>query len=220
MNSRIEQIIDEIEEYIDGCKVQPLSSGARIIVSKETIDELIAELRQKVPEEVRRYQKIISNEEAIMANAHAKAEELVEQARVQNSEMVSEHEIMQQAYAQANEVVAIATKQAQEIMDHATNDANEIRLGAISYTDDMLKNMEELISGSIETARARTENLVNSLKKYLDVISANRSELVPGNQKPQTMPKQDSAPLSALEALEAVQAEVSDASEYQTEQIT
>ena len=213
MNSRIEQIIDEIEEYIDGCKVQPLSSGARIIVNKETIDELIAELRQKVPEEVRRYQKIVSNEEAIIANAHAKAEELVEQAKLQNSEMVSEHEIMQQAYAQANEVVAIATKQAQEIMDHATNDANEIRLGAISYTDDMLKNMEELISGSIETSRARTENLVNSLKKYLDIIVENRSELVPGSPKPQTVPKHESAPRSAIETLEAVQSDASDISE-------
>ena len=29
MNSRMEQIIEEIEEYIDGCKSQPLSSGAR-----------------------------------------------------------------------------------------------------------------------------------------------------------------------------------------------
>ena len=97
MNSKIEQIIDEIEEYIDNCKAQPLSSGARIIVDKETISELIMELRTKVPDEVRRFQRIISNEEAIMASAHAKAEELVERARVQNSEMVSEHEIMQQA---------------------------------------------------------------------------------------------------------------------------
>ena len=26
MSSRIEQLIDEIEEYIDGCKFQPLSN--------------------------------------------------------------------------------------------------------------------------------------------------------------------------------------------------
>ncbi len=208
MNSKIEQIIDEIEEYIDNCKAQPLSSGARIIVDKETISELIMELRTKVPDEVRRFQRIISNEEAIMASAHAKAEELVERARVQNSEMVSEHEIMQQAYAQANEVVAIATKQAQEIMDNATNDANEIRIGAIRYTDEMLKNTEDLISNSIETSKARTENLVNSLKKYLDIISANRLELTPAGQSPQTEQKSREVPAgSALETLEAANAE-------------
>ena len=52
MNSRMEQIIDEIEEYIDGCKVQAWSNGTRIIVNKETIDELLTELRMKTPEEI------------------------------------------------------------------------------------------------------------------------------------------------------------------------
>lgn len=179
MNSKMEQIIEEIEEYIEGCKVQPLSNGTKIIVNKETMEELLTELRLKTPEEIKRYQKIISNKEAILADAKTKADEIIAQAEVQTSELVSEHEIMQQAYAQANEVVMIATKQAQEILDNATNDANAIRMSAITYTDEMLKTMEEIISGSIETSKARTENLVNSLQGYLDVITANRSELVP-----------------------------------------
>ncbi len=33
MSSRIEQLIDEIEDYIDGCKYQPLSK-TNIIVNK------------------------------------------------------------------------------------------------------------------------------------------------------------------------------------------
>ena len=60
MSSRIEQIIEEIEEYIESCKFQPLSS-TKIIVNKEEIDELLRELRMKTPEEIKRYQKIISN---------------------------------------------------------------------------------------------------------------------------------------------------------------
>ena len=43
MSSRIEQLIDEIEDYIDGCKYQPLSK-TNIIVNKEEIDELLREL--------------------------------------------------------------------------------------------------------------------------------------------------------------------------------
>lgn len=179
MNSRMEQIIEEIEEYIEDCKVQPLSNGTKIIVNKEQLEELLTELRLKTPEEIKRYQKIISNKEAILADAKAKADEIIAQAQVQTNELVSEHEIMQQAYAQANEVVMIATKQAQEILDNATNDANAIRMSAITYTDDMLKNMEDVISHSIETSKARTENLVSSLQGYLDIISANRAELVP-----------------------------------------
>ena len=37
--SRIEQLIGEIEEYIDSCKFQPLST-TKIIVNKEELDEL------------------------------------------------------------------------------------------------------------------------------------------------------------------------------------
>ena len=196
MNSRIEQIIEEIEEYIDGCKIKPLSNGSQIIVNREEIDEL----RTKTPDEIKRYQKIISNKEAILADAKTKAEEIIAQAQVQTSELISEHEIMQQAYAQANEVVMIATKQAQEILDNATNDANAIRLSAITYTDDMLKAMEDVIASSIETAKARTDNLVNSLQGYLDIITSNRSELVPQelDAKPQPQPQANTKGTAAL----------------------
>ena len=34
MSSRIEQIIQEIEEYVDSCKFQPLST-TKIVVNKE-----------------------------------------------------------------------------------------------------------------------------------------------------------------------------------------
>ena len=201
MNSRMEQIIEEIEEYIDGCKSQPLSSGARIIVDKETIDELLTELRLKTPEEIKRYQKIISNQEAILADAKSKADEIIAQAQVQTNELISEHEIMQQAYAQANEVVMIATKQAQEILDNATNDANAIRMNAITYTDDMLKSIEDIISGSIETTRARTDNFVSSLQGYLDVVTSNRAELVPQELESENI--QASAPAKEAASSEA-----------------
>ena len=56
MSSRIEQIIEEIEEYIDSCKFQALSTS-KIIVNKEQIDELLRELRMKTPDEIKRYRK-------------------------------------------------------------------------------------------------------------------------------------------------------------------
>ena len=46
MSSRIEQIIGEIEEYVDSCKFQPLST-TKIVVNKEEIEELLRELRLK-----------------------------------------------------------------------------------------------------------------------------------------------------------------------------
>ena len=144
MSSRIEQIIEEIEEYIDSCKFQPLST-TKIIVNKDQMDELLRELRMKTPDEIKRYQKIIANKDAILADAQAKADGMIQEAQIQTNELVSEHEIMQQAYAQANEIVTAATAQAQQILDNATNDANQIRVGAIHYTDDLLSQAESAI---------------------------------------------------------------------------
>ena len=178
MASRIEQIIDEIEDYIDGCETQAFAPS-KIIVNRETMEELLNELRSKTPDEIKRYQKIISNKEAILADAQAKADAIIAQAQVKTDELVSEHEIMQQAYAQANEVVMIATKQAQEILDNATNDANNIRMGAMQYTDDILKNLESTISHAMDSSKARSDAYMSTLQGFLDVVTTNRAELNP-----------------------------------------
>ena len=76
MSSRIEQIIEEIEEYVESCKYQPLST-TKIVVNKEELEELLRELRLKTPDEIKRYQKIISNKDAILADAQNKADAII-----------------------------------------------------------------------------------------------------------------------------------------------
>ncbi|MCD8045918.1 MAG: ATPase [Clostridiales bacterium] len=176
MNSRLEQILAEIEEYIDSCKAQPLAKG-KIVVDKEELMELLTELRLKTPDEIRRYQKIIANRDAILSDAQAKADEILAQAQIQTNELVSEHQIMQQAYAQANEVVAIATNQAQEILDKATEDANAIRAASIEYTDNLLGSLENIVVHAIDTSKAKYDSLLSSLQNCYDVVKANRGEL-------------------------------------------
>lgn len=178
MTSRIEQIIEEIEEYIDGCSYVPLSKK-NISVNKEEIEELLRELRMKTPEEIKRYQKMLANKDAILADAQTKAAAIIEQANIQISELVSEQEIMKQAYEQANAVVEAATVQAQEILNSATNDANEIRTGAMEYTDSMLANMQSIIQNTMESYNSRYAALLNSLNGYYEMISENRQELAP-----------------------------------------
>ena len=178
MSSRIEQLIDEIEDYIDGCKYQALSK-TNIIVNKEEIDELRRELRMKTPDEIKRYQKIITNKEAILNDARAKAEALIKDATVQTNELINEHEIMQQAYAQANEVVRMATTQAQEILNNATIEANGVRTSAMQYLDDMLANLENAMTATLATTTEHYESFYNTINNYCETVKANRAELHP-----------------------------------------
>jgi len=178
MSSKIEQLIDEIEEYIDTCKYQPLSK-TNIVVNKEEIDELLRELRLKTPDEIKHYQKIISNREAILSDARQKAQSLINEATVHTSELINEHEIMQQAYAQANEVVSLASRQAQEILDNATIEANNVRMSAMQYMDDMLASLEGIVTHCMDTASANYQSLYSSLNQYNEIIKSNRNELHP-----------------------------------------
>lgn len=178
MSSRIEQIIEEIEEYVDSCKFQPLSS-TKIVVNKEELEELLRELRMKTPDEIKRYQKIINNKDAILEDAQTKADALIADAKAQTQQMVTESEVMQQAYAQSNELLERTNKQAQEILDNATNDANSIRMGALQYTDEMLANLEKIMSHTIDTAGAKYNNFINSIQSCYDIVNKNRKELSP-----------------------------------------
>lgn len=174
--SRIEQIIGEIEEYIDGCKYQPLSN-TKIVVNKEELEELMVELRLRVPEEIKKYQKIISNEEAILAEARAKADEMIAAANKQVDEIVNEHEIVKRAQEEGQKVKDEAARQAQAMMESAAADADNIRQSAIDYTDDMLYGLQTIIKHSLEESGGFFASMQNSLQNSYEIITSNRNEL-------------------------------------------
>ena len=175
MSSRIEQIIEEIEEYVESCKYQPLST-TKIVVNKEELEELLRELRLKTPDEIKRYQKIISNKDAILADAQNKADAIIAEAQAKAREMVEQSEVMQSAYAQANETV---------------NDANSIRLGAIGYTDDMLANLSNIMTTALNDAGEKYNSFVESLTSCYNTVVQNRSELSPQGAPEEEQPEEE-----------------------------
>ena len=197
MSSRIEQLIDEIEAYIDNCKYKAFSTDV-IMVNKAEIDELLRELRMKTPEEIKQYQRIISNREAILDDAKQKAKELIDNATVQTNELISEHQIMQQAYAQANEIVELATKQAQEILDNATTEANNVKIAAMQYTDDILANLGNIITHSIEVSTNDYNTMLANLRQIDSIVSANRAELNPPVEETTTAPEGETEKLDVI----------------------
>ena len=178
--SRIEQVISDIEAYLDDCKFQPFSN-TKIIVDKDQLEDMLAELRLKTPEEIKKYQKIINNKEAILNDAKEQADAILDAAKVQTEELINEHEIMQRAYAQANQLIEQATAQAQSILDNATEDANSIRMGAVAYTDDMLSKLQYIIEHSIKDNKEKYTSLISDLENVLAVVNNNRNELNASN---------------------------------------
>jgi len=178
--SRIEQLIDEIEEYIEGCKTQMLTN--KISVDKDTIRELLSELRMRTPEEIKKYQKMLNQKDSIIKEARNQAEEIINQANIHTTELINEHEIMQQAYAKADEIYAQAVAEGQRIVDEAVAYADNYRMSAIRYTDDLLAGMQNLISATMESTKTQYDKFFASLGDSYDVLSSNRNELYPDTE--------------------------------------
>ena len=176
MASRIEEIIEEIEDYIDSCKPSAFSSS-KIVVNRDELEGLLEELRTKTPDEIKRYQKIISNQDAILQEARSQADAMVAEATAQTNELVNEHEIMQRAYSEANSIIEQANAQAQAIVDSAVIEANNIRQSSVQYTDDMLRSLQTIIKHSMEGAQGRFDGFMNSMQSSYDIVSSNRNEL-------------------------------------------
>lgn len=127
--SRIEQLIDEIEEFIESCKPQPFSQS-KVIVPKDELYELLTELRLKTPDEIKRYQKIIANKDKIISDAEAQAHKMLDETTAYANALVEEHEIMIRAYDKAEEVMKSANEQAEATVNAANEDAEQIRRGS------------------------------------------------------------------------------------------
>ena len=182
MSSKIEQMIDQIEDFIDSCRYQTFSK-TNIIVDKDELDALLEELRARVPDEIRHYQRIVANKEAILEDARRKADEMINEATVHTNELVNEHEIMRKAYAQANEMVRLASQQGQEIIDNAKSEAAAYRDAANRYMDEMLADIENSTLSAQNNLTAIFTNLHNEMSDYIDTVRQNRAELAPQDEE-------------------------------------
>lgn len=190
--SKIEQLIEDIYEFVESCRMQPLSS-TKVIVPKDELYDLLDELRLRTPDEIKRYQKIIANRDAIIADAEKKAEKILADTREKAKELLNEHEIMQQAYYEANEMIMQASQEAERLRREAREEAEQIRTGVLMYSNEVLSKVEKVLADAYEAAISRYEGFINALQSNLNIIRQNRQELMeqlyPENDTSQSEPK-------------------------------
>ena len=100
--SRIEQAIDEIYNYVEECKPSKLYPS-KVVVDREQLYDLLDELRLCAPEEIKRYQKIITNRDGILNEAQQRAEDMLSQAQQQTAQILDQNEIVQTAYQRCSD---------------------------------------------------------------------------------------------------------------------
>ena len=193
--SRIEKAIDEIYEYVESCKPSKLYPN-KVTVSKDELYDLLDALRMCAPEEIKRYQKIINNREKILSEAQAEAQKIMSQAQEQTAQLLDQNEIVQTAYVQAEQIVKQAEVQAQNILHQALGESDQVRTSALYYTRDLLGEAGRNIESSLKEIESKSTMLVNVLKKDIEVIKSNRTELkdqIEGNLPAEEDPQMEAA---------------------------
>ena len=206
--SKIEQCIDDLESYLDSCKARAFSNNKQIVVDRDELDEILSDLRYSIPDEIRKYQRIVSNQEAILNHAREQANSTIKEAqdvakdqvlkaKAQAASMVEENIITQKAYKRAEAILAEAQAEAQKMVDVAAAESDSLRTKAVSYADDVLGSLQQVIQLSVNEFGARYEQLTNSLNNSFNIIANDRKQLAPENIYTTT---EQSIPASEMDA--------------------
>ena len=70
-------------------------------------------------------------------------------------------------------------QQAQAILDDANRQANAITSSAMSYTDEMLANLENILRNTIQDSGAKYKAMMDSLQGAYTTVRSNRQEIAP-----------------------------------------
>lgn len=162
--NNIFSLIDEMEGYFDTCKKVPISN--KLMVDIEIIYEFMTDLRLKIPEEIKKAERILDEKDRILSEASQAASSAERDAEARVSKLINEHEIVQKAYVEA-----------EAIMEEAKNTAKELKLGAYEYVDELIAQLEVAVKDTLVQSNQYFERFDDYMKKQLLSLENNRQEL-------------------------------------------
>jgi len=139
-------LLENLEEIIESGTKVPLST--KVMVDKEELNEILEEIRMKLPDELKQAKWVKEERQRIIMDAQKEADQIVKETETKIISLVDDHEITRQALAQKEEIIESADKV-----------AREITTGTREYADALLERLEEI------------------LKEALNVVHDNRKEL-------------------------------------------
>ncbi|MBN2073683.1 MAG: ATPase [Actinobacteria bacterium] len=144
------EIIDRIEELIDSSKRIPFSSN--VLVNSDEIFDLLDELRNVLPEELRQSRWIVKERENMIAEAKKQAEKVIIDAEQKAEALVNESEIMKRAM-----------RRSEEMLSSIEAKSRTIRLEAEDYADEKLASLEVVLHKLLNAIEKGREHFKNSL---------------------------------------------------------
>ncbi len=161
----LEALIDEAIGMVAAGRPLPMSSTVK--VNKHELMEVLEEIREALPEELRRARWLLKEKEEFLAQARQERQEIIDQGRAQVSRMIERQEITRAAEARARQIVA-----------EARADARTLQRRVEDYCDHKLASFEAVLERTSRTLQQGREKLLGT--------AAIEGDVAQGSPGPQT----------------------------------
>lgn len=149
---KVDDLILQLQDVINDAKSMPFSGG-KVMVSSDEIYDIIDQIQDAMPAEVRQAKNIVADRKQILAEANRESENIIRAAEERKKAMLNQNEIVREAQAKAKEIV-----------DDAKQKSAEIRKAANVYVDSIIRRTEEGISAQLDEIKKTRANILNSQK--------------------------------------------------------
>jgi F0F1-type ATP synthase membrane subunit b/b' len=163
--------LQQLEQLVLEAKSMPLSSS--VLVNREEILQMLAEMQESLPEEIKQARWIVKDREDLLTKARAEGERIVDQAHEDQRRMALKEEVARRAETEA-----------QGILEGAQDRADAMRRDAEDYVDAKLAQFEITLRKILED----TQGTARSVAKTLDQVEVGRERLrTPGTAADQAL---------------------------------
>lgn len=145
------ELLEYLEDLIEIAPKVPIT-GKRVIDKKEFL-EIIDQVINYLPEELKRAQWIMNEKDRILGDANKEYETVKREIMEIMKQNVESHDIVKEAKIRANEIIALAQR-----------DAKAIRIGSREYSTEILMQLDR----EIEEKR---NILIENMQKSFEIVA-------------------------------------------------
>ena len=133
-------LLDQLEDLIDTAPEIPFTG--RALVDGDQILELIAKVREALPEGFRALQEAAAEREEIIRKSQEEAMRIIKEAQEEAARLVSEHELARRA-----------SEEAERLLEEARRRAKELQAEADRYAAQVLDRLQGSLERTLEVVR-------------------------------------------------------------------
>ena len=152
--------LQRLQELVEDAKSMPLSSS--VLISRDEVLELLREMQEDLPEEIKQARWIVKDREELLAKARADGDKIVAQAHEEQLRLARKEEIAKRAEDEADRILTEAEDKARTMRDEAED-----------YVDAKLAQFEIALRKILEESQSTSR----ALAKTLDQVEVGRERL-------------------------------------------